>query len=244
MDDMTARLQDAATTLEELQGLLDEEEQLDQILDRLAETARRTIPSAVAVSVTVLTDDDRTALTASATDDTVVSIDKAQYAAGHGPCLEAARTRHPVRVGVDDIRDRWPAFAEAADAAGMRAYLSAPLLLGDDPVLGALNVYGREPDAFDPLDEALINLFTTAASAAIVNAQRYTRARRLADDLKTALVSRAEIEQAKGVLMAQRAIPADEAFQLLAHRSQNSNTKLRQVARELIAGTIHPSQHK
>jgi GAF domain-containing protein len=239
MNDMTARLQDAAATLEELQALLDEEERLDRVLVRLAETATRTIPAAVAVSVTVLVDDRRNAWTATATDDVVVEIDKVQYAAGHGPCLEAARTRRPVRVGVEEIRDRWPVFAEAADDAGLRSYLSVPLLLGDEPVLGALNIYGRAADAFEPVDEALISLFTAAASAAIVNAQRYTRARKLADELTTALTSRAEIEQAKGVLMARHTVSAGDAFQMLAHESQNTNTKLRDVARSLLDGTIH-----
>jgi GAF domain-containing protein len=234
MNDMAARLQDAAATLEELRALLDEEEDLDRVLNRLAETAVRTIPTAAAVSVTVVMDDGRNAWTATATDDVAVAIDKVQYAAGDGPCLEAARTRRPVRVGVEEIRDRWPVFAEAADDAGMRSYLSAPLLLGEEPVLGSLNIYGRDTDAFEPVDEALISLFTAAASAAIVNTQRYTRARKLADSLAVALTSRAEIEQAKGVLMARHAVAADEAFGMLASESQNSNTKLRDVAQSIL----------
>ncbi|MCW2865592.1 MAG: hypothetical protein JWP48_7300, partial [Actinoallomurus sp.] len=69
MNDMAARRQDAAATLEELRALLDEEERLDRVLVRLAETATRTIQAAVAVSVTVLVDDRRNAWTATATDD-------------------------------------------------------------------------------------------------------------------------------------------------------------------------------
>jgi GAF domain-containing protein len=147
-----------------------------------------------------------------------------------------------VRVGVDDIRDRWPAFADAADSAGMRSYLSAPLVLGDEPVPGALNMYSRAADAFDPIDEVVLSLFTAAASAAIVNARRYLRARDLAFNMKAAMDSRAEIEQAKGVLMAQQAITADEAFQQLVRRSQDTNTKLREIARSLLDSLHHPAQ--
>jgi AmiR/NasT family two-component response regulator len=85
-------------------------------------------------------------------------------------------------------------------------------------------------DAFDPTDEALLSLFTAAASAAIVHARRYLRSRDLASQLKAAMESRATIEQAKGVLMAQQAITADEAFEQLVHESQQTNTKLRDVA--------------
>jgi hypothetical protein len=44
----------------------------------------------------------------------------------------------------------------------MLAYLSAPLVLdGDEPlVLGAVNLAGTAPNAFDPLDEALLTVFT------------------------------------------------------------------------------------
>jgi GAF domain-containing protein len=237
MSDLTARLRDAAETVEELRTLLDDEEPVDRVLGRLAEMAARTVPAAAGVSITVLTADGRTARTPAATDDLIVAVDGVQYDAGDGPCLEAARTRRPVRVSVDEIRGRWPAFARAAGDAGMRAFLSAPLLLDDAPVLGALNVYGRDVDAFDPVDEALIGLFTSAASGAIVNARRYRRARELVGHLKIALTSRAEIEQAKGVLISRHAITADAAFAWLARRSSDTNTKLRDVARSVLDST-------
>jgi GAF domain-containing protein len=240
MNDVTVRLQDAATTLEDLRTLLSEEERLERVLERLTETAMRTTATTAAVSVTVLADAEQTAWTCTATDETAVALDQVQYATGQGPCLEAARTQRPVRAGLDDIRDRWPAFADAAEGAGLRSYLSAPLILDDEPVLGSLNLYGRTPDAFDPVDEALVRLFTAAASAAAVNALRYARARDLASHMRTAMESRATIEQTKGVLMARHAITADEAFQRLARESQDTNTKVRDVARSLL-DSLHRS---
>jgi GAF domain-containing protein len=234
MNDITVRLQHATATLEDLRAVLEDEEELELVLNRLARTVSGAVPAATAVSVTVLADEGQSAWTAAATDAAVLAIDKVQYVTGHGPCLQAAHTRRPVRVGVEEIRNRWPAFADAAGKAGMWAYLSAPLLLGDEPAIGALNLYGQSPDAFDRIDEALLGLFTTAASAAIVNARRYLRARDLAFQMKTAMDSRAEIEQAKGALMAQHAITADEAFEHLVHRSQDTNTKLREIARAIL----------
>jgi len=233
MNDVTVRLQDAATTLEDLRTLLSEEARLDGVLSGLTSTAMRTVAAATAVSVTVLTDTE-TAWTCTATDETAVALDQAQYAAGQGPCLEAARTRCPVRAGVDEIRDRWPEFADAAEGVGMRSYLSAPLVLGDESVLGSLNLYGRTAEAFDQIDEALLRLFTAAASVAAVNARRYMRARDVASHMRAAMESRAAIEQAKGALMVRHAITADEAFQRLVDESQATNTKLRDVARALL----------
>ena len=47
--------------------------------------------------------------------------------------------------------------------------------------------------------------------------------------------SRALIEQAKGVLIAAYGMSADDAFAILRQRSQDSNTKVRDIAAELVA---------
>jgi GAF domain-containing protein len=240
MDDMTVRLRDVAATLKDLQSLLEEEGQRDQVLERLAETAERAVRAAVVATATVLAGDGRATCIATAAGRSMPAIDDDQYAAGQGPWLEAARTRRTVRGDVERTRDRWPEFARAAGEAGLRSYLSVPLLLSDEPALGALTLYARPPGAFEPADEALVELFTVAASAAIVNSRRYRRARELADHLKIALTSRAQIEQAKGMLMARHAITEDEAFAMLSQWSQNSNAKLRDVARSLIDSAAQP----
>ncbi|MFC9835493.1 PAS and ANTAR domain-containing protein [Rhodococcus sp. NPDC127530] len=48
--------------------------------------------------------------------------------------------------------------------------------------------------------------------------------------------SRAVIEQAKGALMLVYGIPADRAFGILTWRSQETNTRLRTIAEQIVAG--------
>jgi AmiR/NasT family two-component response regulator len=48
------------------------------------------------------------------------------------------------------------------------------------------------------------------------------------------MLSRALIEQAKGILMERHKITEDEAFTMLTRASQQTNTKLRDVAAELV----------
>jgi len=232
MHEVTTRLRAAVAAFEDFQSPPDG--RLDPSLDRLAGTTTRVIPAASAVTVTVLRDGGPAAYTATATDAAAAAIDLEQYTAGDGPCLAAARGRRPVRTGAEEARERWPAFAEAASRAGVLSFLSAPLLLDDGPLLGSLNLYGQAPDAFEMLDEVLATLLSSGASAAIVQARRYALARRRADEISAALTSRAEIDQAKGVLMARHAITADRAFEVLVLRSQHTNTKLRDVARDLL----------
>ena len=59
--------------------------------------------------------------------------------------------------------------------------------------------------------------------------------------LRQRLASQPVIEQAKGILMGYYRIDSDTAFQLLRHWSQDSNTKLRSIAEQLIETTVHPS---
>lgn len=58
------------------------------------------------------------------------------------------------------------------------------------------------------------------------------------DGLRTAMDTRAVIEQAKGVIIGATGCDADEAFQILVSQSQNENRKLHTVAAELVASKI------
>lgn len=233
-----ARLDDVTLALENLRVGIDDEEPVDAVLQRLAETAVNAIADADAVSVTVL--DEAGPRTAAITHGELIGIDQAQYAAGDGPCLLAVRTHEPVRaVSKPDNTELWPAFAAAAQDCGVLAYLAVPLLLGSgsrdgDELVGSLNLYSRIDGAFDPFDQKLMRLFTGAASAAISNARRWYHARQQIRHLENALTSRAEIDQAKGVLMAVHGISATEAFDRLVEQSQRRNIKLRQVAIDLL----------
>ncbi len=61
---------------------------LEGVLDRIAHLARRSIPGADQVSVTLLRGGG--ARTAAFTGDLAVRLDESQYQVGHGPCLAAA----------------------------------------------------------------------------------------------------------------------------------------------------------
>lgn len=230
-DHAVRRLDEVTADLAQLTGILAEEEDLGRVLQRSVDQVVSGVPGADMVSVTVMRGNNGE--TVASSNERVWAIDSDQYAAGNGPCLDAARTREVVRVGVEEARERWPDFARSARAAGVESYLSAPLIMGEQFV-GSLNLYSEKPHGFGDFDVALLRLYIAAASGAILNARRAADARRLIEDLKRALQSRAVIDQARGVLMAQRGISADEAFEELSRESQNTNVKLREVAARLL----------
>lgn len=229
--DVLWRLDEVTRALSDLGGVLALEEEIGRVLQRSVNQVVRAIPGADMASVSVLRGDK--AETVASTSERVWAIDEDQYAAGAGPCLEAARTGHIVRVGVREALERWPAFASSARAAGVESYLTAPLAI-DEKFAGSLNLYGEQAYSFDDLDERLLQLYTTAAVAAIASARQYAEARGMAENLRRALDSRAVIDQAIGALMATRKLDAEEAFQVMARESQNTNTKLRDIAARVL----------
>ena len=77
-------------------------------------------------------------------------------------------------------------------------------------------------------------LFASQAAFLLANAQAYWDARTLSENLEQAMLSRATIEQAKGIIMSSTGCDADEAFQMLIRQSQEQNIKLRDLADELV----------
>ena len=228
---LVRRLDDVTGALERLSGLLEQEEDLSVILDRICRQVAHAIPGADMVSVTLLSDGDP--VTGAATGQEALDVDVAQYLVDEGPCLEAARTGQVVHAVTAELPDRWPSFGRLAAGFGVAGYLSAPLCV-DGEAPGSLNLYSERPDRFRALDAALLELYTTAAEAALRNARRYLRARGQAAQLRQALTSRAVIDQAKGVVMAVHRVTADEAFAMLVDRSQRENVKLRDFAERFI----------
>jgi GAF domain-containing protein len=236
MADLTAALENApdevATALHELGHMLVSEDDIQTTLQRVVDLAAATIEGCDAAGVTL--EEQSGYLTAVSTDERTNGVDQGQYAVGDGPCLTAMHDVVIVRVSVDEAEARWPRFAADARSHDVRSFLAAPLVVRGTAI-GALNLYSRSPDGFSKVDDVLVSLYGSQAAIALTNARTYEGARKLSEQLQEAITSRAVIEQAKGVLMAQHRIDADEAFGVLRTRSTRSNIKLRTVAAQVVA---------
>lgn len=232
-DDRWPRVLDEVTgALESLTTTLGTEDDFETLLHRVCEQVTTAVPGVDEATITLLSDGEPT--TIATTSDVVVDLDRGQYSRGAGPCLEAAHTGKLVRVSISEVAERWPEFARDAGAAGFGSFLSAPLAI-DDGHGGGVNCYSGHRGGFAELDEKLLSLYTSAATAALRAYCRYQHARDVTAQLRTALENRAVIDQAKGILMAIRQISADEAFTLLVEQSQRENVKLRELAVRFVA---------
>jgi GAF domain-containing protein len=210
---------------------VDDEDDLLALLQQVVGIAHQAIDGADSVGVSI--DLGGRTYTAVHTDQRTLRVDTEQYDAGDGPCLHASRTGTIVLVDAVEAMERWPRFATAANEAGIRSFLAAPLFT-PELALGSFNLYGRSFKAFDSLDAEIIELLTTTVSRTIGDFARYKSASDVAESIQRALATRAPIEQAKGMLMAIHGIDGDSAFDLLREESQNRNVRLATVATELV----------
>jgi transcriptional regulator with GAF, ATPase, and Fis domain len=214
-----------ARQLSELARALQADNTTEALLNHIVMAAVTEVDGARYAGITLVTGKEFT--TAAASDELTERLERIQYQAGEGPCLDAARQHETVRC--DDLRaeTRWPRFARQAVGLGVLSVLSFQLFAGDDS-FGALNVYAVNAAAFGPDSESTGILLASHAALAM-------SAARTQSGLQTALDSREMIGQAKGILMERYKITAVEAFGLLVASSQAVNRKLRDVAGHLVA---------
>jgi hypothetical protein len=224
---------DPAEALERLGRLSPRELSMDSLLQAVAELTKAVMPGDPEASVSFLVRDRPSTLVS--TGQLADELDERQYERDHGPCLHAARTGHMILITDTRTETRWRDYLPRAVECGCLSSLSVPLPIDqEDQVTATLNIYARQADAFDEDSRAVASRIAPYAAVAVGNLHLYQRARDKADNLQMALDSRAVIEQGKGVLIERYKLTPDQAFQLLARASMNSNRKLRDVADHLI----------
>jgi GAF domain-containing protein len=222
-----------AEALEQLGRLSLRELSMESLLQTVADLAKTVLRGDPEASVSLLIRDHPT--TVVSTGQLAVDVDERQYERGHGPCLHAARTGEFVAIADTRTDERWPDYMPRAAERGALSSLSVPLDIDvDAQVTGALNIYAREADAFDADARAAATRFGPYAAVAAGNLYAYQSARGMADNLQTALETRAVIDQAKGVLIERYKLSPDQAFQLLAQASMHANRKVRDIADDLV----------
>jgi GAF domain-containing protein len=219
-------------SLAELSPFLATDRSIGDSLHRVCRLAVDSVAPAKFAGITMMVDDRVT--TQAFTDPTCPHIDQAQYESGHGPCLDAFTSGSVVLVDDLDRDGRFPEFAAAATAHGVRSTLSLPLRSGEESV-GALNLYAGAAGAFDEVATRLGRMFAERATLVLLNAQAYWGARLTSEDLERTLAGRQVIDVAKGIVMSSLGCAADEAFDRLVEQSQAEHRELREVAADIVA---------
>ena len=222
--------------LRELSRIVLVDRTLTDVLTDVTAIAARGIPGAEATSITLLRAEK--AFTVAHFGEMALAADELQYEHGYGPCMDAGRGGVLLRVDDMHTEQRWPDYvAHVVTTTEVRSSLSVPLPYQGSSI-GALNIYSSRTAAFASPESLRAGTDVAEVIAVVVaNADAHAQLFDQARNMRLAMESRAVIEQAKGVLMAQRHVDAEQAFEILREASQRYNRKLRDIAHGIVDST-------
>lgn len=155
-----------------------------------------------------------------------------------GPCLDCYRSGRPVaRDDLTAMSASWPAFTEQLRGVGFHSAQALPMRLREE-TLGALNLFRAEPGLLSEADLRVGQAMADVATVSLIHERTIAAGELLATQLQSALTSRIQLEQAKGVLAERVGLRMDEAFEVMRSYARGHNRKLTDVAAQIIEGTL------
>lgn len=232
--------QDVIAAVRGLAGLVSDVDDLEGVLARIAEFAVAAVPNATGAGVTLIRANEGppSVLAWAVTHPFVREIDHLQYdICGEGPCLSAMQTQRALVSGSLGSDRRWPRFGARVARLNVHSALSLPLLVRG-VVVGSINIYAHDRDAFTDHAIGLAEQFAGPAAVSVGNLRVLHAAYTRAAQLQAALTNRAVIDQAIGVLRSRSGGSSEEAFDRLRQISQAENVKLVVIAQRLLEEAV------
>ena len=238
---LAARPLEMARLVEELRLRVHDEDSLIDLMFRASHEAVRLVDDVDWAGVTAQFAGP--AFTAASTDRRVMIVDEGQYGQGDGPCLQALRTDRPVSMTGEQVAEKWPILAAAAQQAGVRAFHAEPLHARDHPV-GCLNMYSATTGGLQDPDPDLLLVLTEYLDRALTDYSAAQPGEPDAHRLQQMLRVRFTVNQAIGVLMATHGTTADQARTSFQQRlTDNPDSTPEQTALNIITEnttTVNP----
>ncbi|ARX85273.1 transcriptional regulator [Streptomyces alboflavus] len=180
---------------------------------------------------------------AAASDERTRQLELSSIEWDEGPCRDCFRNKKQipdVELATPAAMMRWPRFAPQAVEVGFTSVVAAPLRLHDQ-VIGALNLFRDRPGPLDGSQLRLGQALADTATIGVLQQRAVSEQMTVTAQLQAALDSRVIIEQAKGYLANRRDIGVEEAFTLMRRHARDHQTRLTEIARQVLQGTADGS---
>jgi hypothetical protein len=159
-----------------------------------------------------------------------------------GPCLDCFRSGRPVaRADLLAMHSAWPAFTLRLEQVGYHSAQALPMRLRNETI-GALNLFRTQPGRLSDADLGIGQAMADVATVGLIQERAIATRELLATQLQTALSSRVQLEQAKGMLAQRTGLPMEQAFQLMRGYARSHNQRLSDVAAQIINGSLDDDQ--
>lgn len=178
-----------------------------------------------------------------ASDAVVQRIEDVQFGLGEGPCFEAFETGRPVLVPdlARSLSTQWPVFASEIAAEQIGAIFAFPLRRGAAR-FGALDMYRRASGWLSEEDLAIALQIVDIATSALLAAMSAGLDRDIGGTrIEETWRPRIAVHQATGMLVAEFAIPAEQALARLRAHAFAAGRALEEVAADVVARRLHPA---
>jgi len=177
---------------------------------------------------------------AAASDERSAGLERAQEAEQAGPGVDACLTgRIITAVSLPETSQALGAFQQAAKDAAIVAVASVPMR-HDGESIGTVDLFSASLRDWSAGDLRAAEILADMTTGYLVQARELDRQCQVIGQLREALDSRIVIEQAKGVLAAERRISVDEAFEMLRRHARNHAASLRSVAEAVVSLGLRP----
>lgn len=196
-------------------------------LDRVVELALEVVPAAEHVGISLRVGKG-TIETLASSGRLVEAADELQYELDEGPCVASTWNSETYLAHDTRVDPRWPRWGPRVAEHGLLSVLSVQLVQSDGQPLGAVNLYATAPNVYGREDVDSAHVLAHHASGALETLREI-------DGLRFALHSRHVIGVAQGMLMQRYGLSLDRAFDVLLRQSQETNTKLRDIATALVS---------
>jgi hypothetical protein len=218
-----------------LAGTPDDMPGIDTQLQSIVQLAADRVGAADYASSTKLQDNAYSTVAASSA--VAEAVDAAQYDEQAGPCLQALDSGVPVTVPDLNRTIRWPKFRETAIKLGLHASVSMPLFVGSGKTVAALNMYGRDAVAMEPL---IVGVWALFRPDELLPADRPdlqpldAGGEELLNGFAEALTTQSTIQLALGVIMGHDHVNSEEAYLSLRLQAAQTDADLLTVASEIV----------
>jgi len=218
---------------------------LNGLTGRAAASASRTVGMPVLCALTLYQHQHQHRATIAGSSQEALVLDRIEQHLGRGPCLDALRTQTPVLLADTGADRHWQRYSASLNAAGCRSVAAIPIAI-DETASSCLNFYAPMAGAFTKEATGEAALFAQIAGQALSLSFRTADAERLAEDLRSAMESRTDIDLACGLIMGRNQCSQQEAYQFLIRASNTRNMKVHAVALKIIhqlSGTRQTTTH-
>lgn len=107
-----------------------------------------------------------------------------------------------------------------------------------EQTIGALNLCRTQPGRLGEADLGIGQAMADVASVGLIQERAIAASELLATQLQTALTSRVQLEQAKGMLAQRTGLPMVEVFEPMRTYARRRGHRLSDVAAHIIDGTL------